>query len=73
MKMKVFSFENDIIFSEEYISVLQIEEKILFTRIIESINSKILDIEDENMENIVDIYNLLPEEINTIIRKLTNA
>lgn len=53
MKMKVFSFENDIIFSEEYISVLQIEEKILFTRIIEGINSKILDIGDENMENIV--------------------
>lgn len=25
------------------------------------------------MENIVDIYNLLPKEINVTIRKLTNA
>ena len=25
------------------------------------------------MENIIDIYNLLPEEINEAIKKLTNA
>ncbi len=25
------------------------------------------------MENIIDIYNLLPEEINEVIRKLTDA
>ena len=52
MKLRIFSFENEIIFSEEYISVLQIEENVLFAQIIESINQRILGSEKQ-IENLV--------------------
>lgn len=46
MIMKIFSLENDIIFTEEYINVLQIQDKKLFTNVINSLNDNINDIED---------------------------
>ena len=46
MIMKIFSLENDIIFTEEYINVLQIEDKKLFTNVISSINDNINNIQD---------------------------
>lgn len=52
MKLRIFSFENEIIFSEEYISVLQIEENVLFAQIIESINQRIIGSEKQ-IENLV--------------------
>ena len=44
--MKIFSLENDIIFKEEYINVLQIQDKKLFTNVINSLNDNINNIED---------------------------
>ena len=46
MIMKIFSLENDIIFTEEYINVLQIQDKKLFTNVINSLNDNINNIED---------------------------
>ena len=46
MIMKIFSLENDIIFKEEYINVLQIQDKKLFTNVINSLNDNINNIED---------------------------
>ena len=45
MIMKIFSLENDIIFKEEYINVLQIQDKKLFTNVINSLNDNINNIE----------------------------
>lgn len=46
MIMKIFSLENDMIFTEEYINVLQIQDKKLFTNVINSLNDNINNIED---------------------------
>lgn len=46
MIMKIFSLENDITFTEEYINVLQIQDKKLFTNVINSLNDNINNIED---------------------------
>ena len=46
MIMKIFSLENDIIFTEEYINVLQFQDKKLFTNVINSLNDNINNIED---------------------------
>lgn len=46
MIMKIFSLENDIIFTEEYINVLQIQDKKLFTNVINSLNDNMNNIED---------------------------
>lgn len=46
MIMKIFSLENDITFTEEYINVLQIQDKKLFTNFINSLNNNINNIED---------------------------
>ena len=37
MIMKIFSLENDITFTEEYINILQIQDKKLFTNVINRI------------------------------------
>ena len=44
--MKIFSLENDITFAEEYINILQIQDKKLFTNVINSLNDNINNIED---------------------------
>lgn len=44
MIMRIFSFDNEIEFSEDYIHVLQIEDAKLFARIVSSINNGINDI-----------------------------
>lgn len=46
MIMKIFSLENDITFAEEYINILQIQDKKLFTNVINSLNDNINNIED---------------------------
>ena len=46
MIMKIFSLENDITFTEEYINILQIQDKKLFTNVINSLNDNINNIED---------------------------
>lgn len=48
MIMRIPSFENDIVFSENYISVLHIQNGTLFARIIGSINSLINGVEELN-------------------------
>ena len=55
MIMRIPSFENDIVFSENYISVLHIQNGTLFARIIGSINSLINGVEELN-EKIIFIY-----------------
>lgn len=69
MIMRINNFENDIALSEEYIRVLEIEDKALFANIIESIyslcngeesNEYILILkEDENIDFIKDVYLVL--------------
>lgn len=56
MIMKIFSLENDITFTEEYINVLQIQDKKLFTNVINSLNDNINNIEDTK-ERIVILDN----------------
>ena len=46
MIMKIFSLENDIIFSEECINVLQIQDKKLFANVINSLNDNINGIQN---------------------------
>ena len=46
MIMKIFSLENDIIFTEEYINVLQIQDKKLFANVINSLNDNINGIQN---------------------------
>lgn len=46
MIMKIFSLENDIIFKEEYINVLQIQDKKLFANVINSLNDNINGIQN---------------------------
>ena len=46
MIMKIFSLENDMIFTEEYINVLQIQDKKLFTNVLNNLNDNINNIED---------------------------
>ena len=46
MIMKIFSLENDITFTEEYINVLQIQNKKLFTNVINSLNDNINNIKE---------------------------
>ena len=48
MIMRIPSFENDIVFSENYISVLHIQNGTLFARIIGSMNSLINGVEELN-------------------------
>ena len=56
MIMKIFSLENDIIFKEEYINVLQIQDKKLFTNVINSLNDNINNI-DDTKERIIILDN----------------
>lgn len=44
MIMRIYSFENEIEFSEDYIHVLQVEDAKLFARIVSSINNGVHDI-----------------------------
>ena len=56
MIMKIFSLENDITFTEEYINVLQIQDKKLFTNVINSLNDNINNI-DDTKERIIILDN----------------
>ena len=70
MIMKIFSLENDIIFKEEYINVLQIQDKKLFTNVINSLNDNINNIEDTKERIIIldnDIEIKIEKEVLMII------
>ena len=70
MIMKIFSLENDIIFTEEYINVLQIQDKKLFTNVINSLNDNINNIEDTKERIIIldnDIEIKIEKEVLMII------
>ena len=56
MIMKIFSLENDIIFKEEYINVLQIQDKKLFANVINSLNDNINGIQNTK-EHIIILDN----------------
>ena len=53
MIMKIFSLENDIIFSEECINVLQIQDKKLFANVINSLNDNIYGIQNTKARIII--------------------
>ena len=66
----IFSLENDIIFKEEYINVLQIQDKKLFTNVINSLNDNINNIEDTKERIIIldnDIEIKIEKEVLMII------
>jgi len=70
MIMKIFSLENDIIFKEEYINVLQIQDKKLFTNVINCLNDNINNIEDTKERIIIldnDIEIKIEKEVLMII------
>ena len=70
MIMKIFSLENDIIFKEEYINVLQIQDKKLVTNVINSLNDNINNIEDTKERIIIldnDIEIKIEKEVLMII------
>ena len=70
MIMKIFSLENDITFTEEYINVLQIQDKKLFTNVINSLNDNINNIEDTKERIIIldnDIEIKIEKEVLLII------
>ena len=70
MIMKIFSLENDITFTEEYINVLQIQDKKLFTNVINSLNDNINNIEDTKERIIIldnDIEIKIEKEVLMII------
>ena len=70
MIMKIFSLENDIMFKEEYINVLQIQDKKLFTNVINSLNDNINNIEDTKERIIIldnDIEIKIEKEVLMII------
>lgn len=70
MIMKIFSLENDITFTEEYINILQIQDKKLFTNVINSLNDNINNIEDTKERIIIldnDIEIKIEKEVLMII------
>ena len=70
MIMKIFSLENDITFTEEYINVLQIQDKKLFTDVINSLNDNINNIEDTK-ERIIILDNDI--EIKKVLKKVVGV
>ena len=70
MIMKIFSLENDITFTEEYINVLQIQDKKLFTNVINSLNDNINNIEDTK-ERIIILDNDI--EIKKVLKKVVGV
>ena len=68
MIMKIFSLENDITFTEEYINVLQIQDKKLFTNVINSLNDNINNIEDTK-ERIIILDNDIEIKIEKDLEK----
>ena len=67
MIMKIFSLENDITFTEEYINILQIQDKKLFTNVINSLNDNINNIELVNLsESVQTMYPMLTSSFGDI-------
>lgn len=54
MIMRVSNFENDIIISDEYVRILEIEDKALFANIVQSINSLCCNQESKEYMVLVD-------------------
>lgn len=52
INMKIFSFENEIEFDEDYVNVLEIEDRSMFKHIISELN-QLINYNDENSEEII--------------------
>ena len=74
MIMRIPSFENDIVFSENYISVLHIQNGTLFARIIGSINKMCIRDRDrtltsEEQAKVDAMAKAITDAINGLVKK----